>query len=143
MGQADSTDRQVADSGHSQDPPTDFSADERFRPAERLRKRRSFLQTQRQGKRRAGRHYIVYARPNGLEWSRLGITASRRVGKATVRNWWKRRTREIFRRNKPDLPVGYDIVAIVKASADQSDYEVLREEFIELVRRASRAADGR
>lgn len=114
-----------------------FSDDARFRKAERLRKRPEFLATQRKGQRRSSPHFIVYARPNGRDWSRLGVTASRKVGKANVRNWWKRRTREVFRRNKSEIPVGYDFVVIIKASGDKDDYQVLRRELVRLFRRAA------
>jgi len=81
---------------------------------------------------------VVYARPNALEWSRVGLTVSRKVGKATRRNRWKRRLREIFRRNKALSPVGYDFVVIVKHSAaDEPDFEVLRQEMIELMNQAA------
>lgn len=115
----------------------DFQADQRFRKAERLRKRADFLETQRRGRRRAGKHFIVYGSANQRAWSRLGITASRKVGKAHVRNWWKRRVREIFRRNKPEIPRGVDFVVIVKATSAQAPFEVLERELLALFERAS------
>lgn len=116
-----------------------YREDERLRPVERLKKRSQYLAVQRKGTRRSGDYFIVYARPNDLDWSRIGITASKRVGNAATRNWWKRRIRDCFRRNKAALPVGYDFVVIVKASADQDDYERLADECIRL---ANRAADA-
>lgn len=129
---------QVAEQGAGE--PERFEDDERLRKAERLRKRPEFLKTQRKGSRRANKHFIVYARPNGREWSRLGVTASRKVGKATVRNWWKRRVREIFRRNKAEIPSGYDFVVIVKASGQQDAFDVLRRELVGLTQRAADSA---
>ncbi len=108
-----------------------------MRKAERLRKRPEFLRTQRQGMRRAGRHFIVYGRPNGRAWSRLGVTASRKVGKATVRNWWKRRVREVFRCNKAVVPAGFDFVVIVKASGARDEFDVLRVELVGLLESAA------
>lgn len=114
-----------------------FAHDQRLRKAERLRKRPEFLRTQRKGQRRAGPHFIVYARPTKRDWSRLGVTASRKVGNATVRNWWKRRIREMFRLNKADIPTGYDFVVIVKASGSRDDFGVLRDELLRLMERAA------
>lgn len=114
------------------------SRGEQFRPAERLKKRAEFKRTQRKGRRSTGPHLVVYARPNSLEWSRLGLTVSRKVGKATRRNRWKRRLREIFRRNKAEIPSGYDVVVIVKHSAPADpDFETLREEMIDLLNQAA------
>ena len=47
---------------------------------------------------------------NDLEQSRLGLSVSRRVGNAVVRNRWKRLVREAFRTQQSDLPRGLDIV---------------------------------
>jgi ribonuclease P protein component len=48
--------------------------------------------------------------------TRLGITASRRVGPAVVRSLVKRRIREWFRRHRGELPVNRDIVVIARGS---------------------------
>ncbi len=120
-----------------------FQDDEKLRKLERLRKRPEFLRTQRGGKRRAGAHFIVYARPNDHQWSRLGVTASRKVGKANVRNWWKRRVRDIFRRNKQQIPPGFDFVVIIKASGERDDYPTLRKELLKLFRSGAKAARPR
>lgn len=84
---------------------------------------------------------MVYAAPNGLEWSRLGLTVSRKAGKAVRRTRWKRRLRDIFRRNKSHLPVGYDIVVIVRSSTrnrEHPEFDSLRDEFIDVVNAAAR-----
>ena len=47
---------------------------------------------------------------------RLGISVSRRVGNAVVRNQWKRRLREAFRRVKPQFIESFDFVVIVRAT---------------------------
>lgn len=114
-----------------------YLEDQRLRPQERLRKRAEYLEVQRRGTRRSGDYFIVYARRNERAWSRIGVTASKKVGNATVRNWWKRRVKDCFRRNKPALPAGYDFVVIVKASACQDEYRALERECIRLANRAA------
>ena len=119
-----------------------FRDDERLRKAERLRKREEFLVCRRAGSRLASRHFVVYGRPNGREHARLGVTASRKVGKATVRNWWKRRIREIFRRNKREFPAGFDFVVIVKGSVDRAPTSELEAELLDLFERVAAKHDG-
>jgi ribonuclease P protein component len=53
----------------------------------------------------------MYGAPNDLDHPRLGLTVSRRVGGATIRNTWKRALREAFRLAQHDLPA-CDIVCI-------------------------------
>jgi len=56
----------------------------------------------------------AYSLPNQLGHPRLGISMSRHVGIAPRRNRIKRLLRESFRLHKYDLPVGYDLVIVVR-----------------------------
>jgi ribonuclease P protein component len=58
---------------------------------------------------------LVFARPNGCDHPRLGLSIPKRVGNAVKRNRIKRRLRESFRLMQHDLPVGYDLVINVRA----------------------------
>ena len=58
---------------------------------------------------------LIYAKPNDLGHSRLGLSVSRTVGGAPKRNRIKRLLRESFRLMQHDLPRGYDIVIVVRA----------------------------
>jgi ribonuclease P protein component len=53
--------------------------------------------------------------PDAKTATRLGLSVSRRVGNAVVRNCWKRRLRDVFRRLRPQLPAGLDLVVVVRA----------------------------
>ena len=115
----------------------DVRDDEKLRKAERLRERGEFLATQRNGERASSRRFVVYARQTDRSHSRIGLTVSTKVGNAVVRNWWKRRLREIFRRNKREYPPGFDFVVIVKASAEQAELEILEQELLDVLNRVA------
>ena len=63
----------------------------------RLRKRPEFLNVQSRGVRLHTRHFVVYIAGGRAPGARIGITASKKVGNAVVRNRWKRSVREGFR----------------------------------------------
>ena len=110
--------------------------DERFRKAERLRKRPQFLRARRDGWRQQGRWVIVYAVGNEVGHPRVGVTVSGRVGNAVVRNRWKRRLREIFRRGKHHFGDGHDVVIIARSGRGEPDYQQLRDDVYHTVDRA-------
>lgn len=79
---------------------------------------------------------LVFVNENGLPHPRLGLSVSRKIGNAVVRNRWKRLLREAFRLERTELPEGIDIVCIPRAGAEPA----LRPLMASLVRLAARAA---
>lgn len=80
----------------------------------RLAHQRQFLAVYRLRRKRHAGPLVIYAKPNGLGHPRLGLSVSKRVGKATTRNRIRRRLREAFRLMQHDLPAGYDLVINVR-----------------------------
>ena len=70
-----------------------------------------------------------------MTWSRLGVTVSKKVGKAPRRVRWKRLIREVFRRNKDTFSPGYDFVVIVKKQQLPTDRDDVFEEIEPHVRK--------
>jgi ribonuclease P protein component len=67
---------------------------------------------------------------------RVGISAGKRVGNAVTRNRAKRRVREAVRACYAELPVGWDVVLVVRPAAASADYRTLAEAVRSLFRRA-------
>ena len=89
-----------------------------FQKPERLRKRREFLVASGEARSRIKtKNFLVLLRPNERSQIRLGITGTRKIGKAVKRNRIKRIVREYFRLNKHQLPLGCDIVVIARPGA--------------------------
>lgn len=76
------------------------------------------------GNYRAGKELVIRILPNGRDITRYGITVSRHVGKAVVRNRIKRIFREILR--ELTLKPGFDIVVIARAPAAPAGYAVMK-----------------
>jgi len=113
--------------------PNPGAAGERLPSEERLRRRTDYLRCYRTGRRRHGSLALVYFVPNQLGHPRIGITASRKVGKAVVRQRLKRRIKEIYRRwqDRPQLPA-LDLVIHLKPEAGKSDFPALKTELLRL-----------
>ncbi|MBF6568453.1 MAG: ribonuclease P protein component [Candidatus Binataceae bacterium] len=103
---------------------------ESFSSADRIRRRAEFLRLQRYGIRVQSDHFVLYAiRFAAGEPSRLGITVSRQVGQAVVRNRIKRRVRECFRRSiRSTIPAGIGMVVIARRGAGTLDFATIRSE---------------
>lgn len=91
----------------------------RFPRSAHVRKRREYLAIQASGRRVSLPHFvlIVMARsPSEGSGTRLGITASRKVGGAVVRSRIRRLVREAFRATRDLFPQDLDLVVIVKSA---------------------------
>ena len=71
-----------------------------------IRKKQSF----------ANRQFVIYYQENKLDHMRLGISVSKKLGKAHERNKLKRYVRESFKTRK-DFLKNYDILIIVRPAA--------------------------
>lgn len=106
---------------------------ERLLPQEKVRRRADYLRCYRTGRRRHGSLAILHFVPNQVGHPRLGITASRKVGKAVVRQRLKRRIREIYRRwNDRGMMPALDLVVHLKPEARGSDFASLETELLRL-----------
>jgi ribonuclease P protein component len=99
-----------------------------FSKNERLRRRLDFQLVLRRGSRRHTEHFTVVLRPNALQFSRLGLTVSKKVGSAVKRNRVKRCLREFFRLHKAELPASHDLVIIARQGAASLAYRDVCEE---------------
>lgn len=94
--------------------------DQRFSRKYRVRHRDEFAAVYARGAYAADQVLVVNACENSLDWPRLGLSVSRKVGNAVERNRWKRLIREAFRLRRSDLPAGVDLVVRPRKGAEPS-----------------------
>jgi ribonuclease P protein component len=104
-----------------------------FPPAMRLRKRSEFVNLSGSGNKYVTRGGLVVWEPNSLGLARLGVTASKKVGGAVVRNRYKRYMREIFRANCYLLPP-VDLNIIARREFVMMDFNSLKQEMLKAFR---------
>jgi ribonuclease P protein component len=92
----------------------------------RLRRQAEFDRVYQRRMTAADRMLIVHADASSLPHPRLGLSVSRKVGSAVVRNRWKRLIREAFRLAQHDLPKGIDLVVRPQAGAEPALEELRR-----------------
>lgn len=102
-----------------------------------LRKRADFLAAN-HGLRVARPGFVLLARPNGGLGMRFGITVTKKVGNAVVRNRMKRRFRELLRATLPleGLP-DHDHVLIGREGGIERDFARLKDELGAALKRAA------
>ncbi len=93
-------------------------SDHRFLPQYRIRRGGDFQRAFRRWLSVADPRIVIFGYRNGLPHARLGISASRRLGGAVVRNRWKRLLREAFRLSCPQLPEGIDLIVIPRPNVE-------------------------
>jgi ribonuclease P protein component len=105
-----------------------------LRPGDRIRRRPEFLRAYAQGVKQHGRFMTVFVRRSDLPVGRLGVSATKKIGPAVVRNKAKRRARELFRRSRREP--GVDLVVIPRQEFAVVSFERLEADFHAVVRRA-------
>lgn len=101
----------------SKSPPQRESAVQTFPKSVRLRTSPEFDRVYRSKHYAADGVLVMCGVRNGTNVTRLGLSVSRKVGNAVVRNRWKRQIREAFRKQRADLPLGLDLVVRPKKGA--------------------------
>jgi ribonuclease P protein component len=100
----------------------------------RLTKPEQYNLVYKAGSTQVNRFLVLKYKPNHLQNSRFGISVSKRVGKAVVRNRVKRILREIMRLTP--LKPGWDLVLIARNPAAGSEYHQLEKAVVNLLSQA-------
>jgi ribonuclease P protein component len=88
-----------------------------FSKESRILKRSEFLRLSQKNRKVFNKHFLALFDKGINGQTRLGITVTKRVGNAVVRNQLKRYVREFFRKNRQRMKSGIDVNIIIKKEA--------------------------
>lgn len=95
----------------------------------RITESREFDRVYKRGAVYRGKLFSVHTYPNILDTPRLGLSVSKKVGNAVIRNTLRRRLREIFRAASTNVRRDLDLVVSARPSAAGVRYADLEDEF--------------
>jgi len=79
-----------------------------------IRKTKAFKAVYNSGNTAVNAYFVMYVLPNDTDANRLGISVSKKVGKAVVRNRVKRLVKESCRLRADAIVKGFDIVVVAR-----------------------------
>jgi len=77
----------------------------------------------------------MYVRRNRSDENRVGVTVSKKLGKAVVRNRVRRRLREVYRLNESRFLPGWDIVVVARGRAVEASFADLTRSYLSLAKK--------
>ncbi|WP_106769582.1 ribonuclease P protein component [Paenibacillus faecalis] len=104
----------------------------------RLRNRADFSRVYRHGKSFANHQFVVYwSYKKDIEQFRVGISVSKKIGNAVVRNRLRRQVKEIVRSHQHEIAKHMDIIFIVRKGALGKSYQELERSVLHVLRKSS------
>lgn len=102
----------------------------------RIRHNADFRRIYRQSKSISTKYLVLYPRKVKGEGIRVGFSVSKKVGKAHIRNYYKRRLSEIIRRNFDKIQTGYDLVFVARTPIVELTYGELEKNVVFLLKKS-------
>ena len=99
----------------------------------RLRKNMEFKKVYSVGKNYWNRNFVLYAKKNKLDETRVGFTITKKHGNAVIRNKIRRRMKEIYRLKLGNIKSGYDLILIPKKNVIQISYKELESAMVHIM----------
>jgi len=122
-------------------PVNSASAETRFDKGVRVRRRSEYLLAQSTARRVHTSHFVLLFRDRADAGpARLGVTTSRKVGTAVVRNRVRRLVREVFRLHRGAFPSGHDCIVVVRQPPEPTVFVTVRDELLPALTRRGRPA---
>lgn len=101
-----------------------------------IKKTKEFKEVYNKRKSFSNDFFVLYTnKKENIDYNRLGISISKKVGNSVVRHKIKRRIRDVFYKNSSNLKKVYDIVIVCKKKINEIGYKEINDSFIELCKK--------
>lgn len=74
------------------------------------------------------RYFYIYYKENDLDYPRFGVAVGKKVGKAVIRNKYKRIIRNILNENKKTFKNNRNYIIMIKKTGLDKSYEELKQD---------------
>ena len=103
----------------------------------RIKKNEEFQKVFQSGKSTANRQFVIYVLEKpGQPYFRIGLSVSKKVGKAVVRNRVKRYIRQVFLEMREELAAEKDYVIIARMPTAEMDYFEVKKSLTHVFKKA-------
>ncbi|RIW31573.1 ribonuclease P protein component [Bacillus salacetis] len=108
-----------------------------MRKEQRVKKNAEFQEVFKKGTSIANRQFVIYRLPkDGQPYFRIGLSVSKKIGNAVVRNQIKRYIRQAFLELKDELKNNYDYVIIARKPAADMDFHEVKKSLIHVLKKS-------
>jgi ribonuclease P protein component len=108
-----------------------------MKKAFRIKKNKEFQMVFKGGNSVANRQFVLYYFPKDQKVPfRIGLSVSKKVGKAVIRNRIKRYIRQVFTDLKEDIKPGFDFVVIARKPTAEMDFHETKKSLLHVLKKA-------
>ena len=87
------------------------------------------------GQFKKNNEFVIYYIDNEVDYDRFGISVSKKIGNAVVRNYYKRIIRNICDKNKNLYSKGKDYIIIVRNGCTKQTFSEINDNFVYLMKK--------
>ena len=100
----------------------------------RVKKEKDFNAIFKEGKSFANRKFVIYRLENNEQHFRVGLSVSKKLGNAVMRNQIKRRIRHILIEHKDQLVENVDFVVIARKGVEILEYAEMEKNILHVLK---------
>jgi len=113
-----------------------------LRKSFRVKKEKDFNAIFKEGESVANRRFVIYRLANSQEHFRVGLSVSKKLGNAVMRNQIKRRIRHILIDHRNELVDNIDFIVIARKGVENLEYAELEKNLLHVLRLAKIYQEG-